>query len=302
MTSCFRVTLLGTGVPIPRPERFGPSTLIEAGEQTILIDAGRGATIRLFQLGVPIGRIDALLLTHFHSDHTVGIPDLWLTGWLGSYFAARKRPFHVIGPMGTQTLMRHLEAAYARDIEIRVEDEKLAREHAAITVKEFAADGPVYESGDLRIIAFTVDHGDAIKPAYGYRIEYQDRVAVVSGDTRYNENVVRYGTGVDLLIHEVATARPELLKEPHIQRIVDHHTSPQEAGRVFARTKPKLAAFTHLVMLASETIGPLSVEELIAATRETYAGPLEVGEDLTSFEIGHEISVRRYIEQATSRA
>lgn len=302
MTSCFRVTLLGTGVPIPRPERFGPSTLIEAGEQTILIDAGRGATIRLFQLGVPISRIDALLLTHFHSDHTVGIPDLWLTGWLGSYFAARKRPFHVIGPMGTQTLMRHLEAAYARDIEIRVEDEKLAREHAAITVKEFAADGPVYESGDLRIIAFTVDHGDAIKPAYGYRIEYQDRVAVVSGDTRYNENVVRYGTGVDLLIHEVATARPELLKEPHIQRIVDHHTSPQEAGRVFARTKPKLAAFTHLVMLASETIGPLSVEELIAATRETYAGPLEVGEDLTSFEIGHEISVHRYVEQATSRA
>ncbi|NOJ45996.1 MBL fold metallo-hydrolase [Bradyrhizobium archetypum] len=295
MTSLFRVTLLGTGVPIPRPERFGPSTLIEAGDQRVLIDAGRGATIRLFQLGVPMGRIDALLLTHFHSDHTVGIPDLWLTGWLSSYFAARKRPFHVIGPIGTQTLMRHLEAAYARDIEIRIADEKLAREHAAITVKEFAGDGPVYESGDLRIIAFTVDHGDAIKPAYGYRIEYQDRLAVVSGDTRYNENVVRYGEGADLLIHEVAMARLELLKEPHIRRIVDHHTSPQEAGRVFARTRPKLAVFTHLVMLASETVSPPSVEELVAATRETYAGPLEVGEDLMTLEIGDEIFVKRLL-------
>ena len=80
--SDFRVTLLGTGVPIPSPERFGPSTLIEAGDQKLLIDAGRGATIRLYQLKVPIGRIDALLLTHYHSDHTCGIPDVWLTGWL----------------------------------------------------------------------------------------------------------------------------------------------------------------------------------------------------------------------------
>ena len=94
------MTLLGTGVPIPSPERFGPSTLIEAGDHTLLIDAGRGATIRLFQIGVPIGKIDALLLTHFHSDHTVGIPDLWLTGWLGSYFGARQKPFHLIGQPG----------------------------------------------------------------------------------------------------------------------------------------------------------------------------------------------------------
>src|SRR6476661_5924960 len=238
----------------------------------------------MFQLGIPIGRINALLLTHFHSDHTVGIPDLWLTGWLSSHFAARKGPFHVIGPVGTSTMMRHLEAAYAADIEIRIEDEKLARENVAITVEEFASDGPVYETGDLRIIAFTVDHGDAIKPAYGYRIEYQGRVAVISGDTRYNANVLRYGESADLLVHEVAMARPELLVEGYIQRIVNHHTSPQEAGRVFAQTRPKLAAFTHLVMLASENVTAPTVEELIAATRETYTGPLVVGEDLMSFE------------------
>jgi len=289
----FRVTLLGTGVPIPRPDRFGPSTLIEAGDHTVLIDAGRGATIRLFQLGIPIGRIDALLLTHFHSDHTTGIPDLWLTGWLSSHFGNRRRPFNVIGPVGTAKLMHQLEGAYAQDIEIRVEDEKLAREHIAITVKEFTEAGIVCEAGDLRILAFTVDHGEAIKPAYGYRIEYQGRVAVISGDTRYNANVMRYGEGADLLVHEVAMARPKLLGEAYIQRIINHHTSPQEAGRVFTQTRPKLAAFTHLVMLASETVAEPTVEELIAATRETYAGPLEIGEDLMSFEIGETVIVRR---------
>jgi ribonuclease Z len=289
----FRVTLLGTGVPIPRPDRFGPSTLIEAGDHTVLIDAGRGATMRLFQLGIPIGQIDALLLTHFHSDHTVGIPDLWLTGWLSSHFGNRRRPFNVIGPVGSARLMHHLEAAYAQDIEIRVADEKLARDHAAITVKEFDEDGTVYQAGDLRVIAFTVDHGKAIKPAYGFRIEYQGRVAVISGDTRYNTNVLRHGAGADLLIHEVAMARPELLNEAYIQRIINHHTSPQEAGRVFTQTTPKLAAFTHLVMLASETVAEPTVEELIAATRETYVGPLEVGEDLMSFEIGETVTVRR---------
>jgi len=100
----FRVTLLGTGVPTPRPDRFGPSTLVEAGEQKLLIDAGRGAAIRLFQIGIPIGRIDALFLTHFHSDHTSGIPDIWLTGWLESHFGTRRRPFHVVGPTGVQSI------------------------------------------------------------------------------------------------------------------------------------------------------------------------------------------------------
>ena len=102
------------------------------------------------------------------------------------------------------------------------------------------------------MIAFEVDHGDVIKPAYGYRIEYAGRVAVISGDTRYNENVIKYGAGADLLVHEVAIARPELMKEAYIQRIVAHHTTPREAGVVFAQTRPKLAAYTHLVLLASE--------------------------------------------------
>src|SRR5256885_6379012 len=92
----FRVTLLGTASPSPRPDRMGPSTLIEAGSQKILIDAGRGVPVRLWQLRVPMGQVNALFITHFHSDHTSGIPDLWLTGWLSPPFRQRKMPFHLI--------------------------------------------------------------------------------------------------------------------------------------------------------------------------------------------------------------
>ena len=292
----FRVTLLGTGVPTPRPDRFGPSTLVQAGDQTLLIDAGRGATIRLYQLGVPMGRIDALLLTHYHSDHTVGIPDFWLTGWLQSHYAQRTAPLRVIGPTGAKNLMSNLEKAYAADIKIRIADEKLPPQGIALAVEEFAADGVVYEQNGVKVTAFEVDHGDVIKPAYGYRIDYGGRVAVISGDTRYNENVVKYGAGADLLIHEVAIARPELMSEAFIQRIMAHHTTAREAGMVFSRTAPKLAAFTHLVFLASEKIPAATLADLVAETRQTYGGPLEIGEDLMSFDIGETVVVRRGAE------
>jgi len=289
----FKVTLLGTGVPIPSPERFGPATLIEAGDQKLLIDAGRGAAIRLYQLGVPLGRIDALLLTHYHSDHTSGIPDVWLTGWLQSHFGARNKPFHVIGPVGARTLMENLERAYALDIEIRIADEKLKPAGIAVEVEEFVTDGVVYEKNGVRVIAFEVDHGDVIKPAYGYRIEYGGRAVVISGDTRFHPNVIAHGKGADLLIHEVAAARPELMKEAFIQRIVGHHTAPREAGRVFAQAAPKLAAYTHLVLLGSEQVSPVTLDELVAETRETYQGPLAVGEDLMAFEISDEVTIKR---------
>ena len=290
----FKVTLLGTGVPTPRPDRFGPSTLIQAGDQTLLIDAGRGATIRLFELGVPIGTIDALLLTHFHSDHTVGIPDLWLTGWLQSHFGTRASPLRVIGPRGTQRLMSHLEQAYADDITIRIEDEKLPPEGIAIDATEFDRDGVVYECNGVNVLAFEVDHGDAIKPAYGYCIDYGGRTVVISGDTRPNQNVLRYSVGAHLLVHEVAIVRPELASEPFIQRIMAHHTTALEAGQIFEHAKPKLAAFTHLVFLSSQSVPPASLENLLAETRKTYSGPLVIGEDLMSFEIGDTVTVVRH--------
>ena len=298
MTSLFRVTLLGTGVPIPSPERFGPCTLIEAGDQKFLIDAGRGATIRLYQLKIPIGRIDVQLLTHYHSDHTSCLPDVWLTGWLESYFGTRKSPYRVIGPTGAKRLMENLERAYADDIKIRVADEKLPLSGIATDVSEFDQDGPVYEKNGVKVIAFEVDHGDVIKPCYGFRIEFDGRVAVFSSDTRYNQNVIKYGKDADLLVHEVAMARPELMKEAYIQRIIGHHTTPYDCGRVFAQTKPKLAAFTHVVQLGSNEVPAPTVDEIIADVRKTYDGPLEVGEDLMSFDIGETVTMKRLMPRA----
>ena len=238
--SDFKVTLLGTGTPIPDLDRFGPSTLVEAGNQKLLFDAGRGATIRLRQISVSMGvimsKIDVLFLTHYHSDHTLGIPDLWLTGWLGG--GGRKEPFRLIGPVGAKSLMANLESAYALDIKIRLEDEKLPPEGIATVVEEFDKDGVVYDRDGVKVTAFTVDHGPAIKPAVGYRIDYKGHAVVISGDTRYDQNVIKYGIGVDLLIHEVCVVRPELLSNPYIKRVVDHHTTPREAGQVFSLAKP----------------------------------------------------------------
>jgi ribonuclease Z len=295
MTECdFKVTLLGTGVPIPSPDRFGPATLVEAGDQKLLFDAGRGAAIRLYQLGVPLGRINALLLTHYHSDHTSGIPDVWLTGWLQSHFGTRSKPFRVIGPVGARNLMENLERAYALDIKIRIADEKLKPAGIGVEVDEFVDEGPVYEANGVKVIAFEVDHGEMIKPAFGYRIEYDGRAAVISGDTRFNPNVITHSMGADLLIHEVAAAPPELMREAFIQRIIGHHTSPHEAGLVFAQAAPKLAVYTHIVQIASEHIAPVTLDALIAETRKTYDGPLVVGEDLMSFEIGEQVTIKRF--------
>lgn len=291
----FRVTLLGTGHPQPSPERFGPSTLVEAGGQRLLVDAGRGTTIRLWQLKVPVSAIDRLLLTHFHSDHTSGVPDLWLTGWLPPVWAgARKAAFGVTGPNGARRLMEGLQQAYAADIAIRLVDEKLPPTGIAVEVAEFDRDGVVYERDGLKVTAFEVDHGDAIKPAFGYRFDYRNRSAVLSSDTRYNENVIRYGRGADLLVHEVMAIRPALLEEPGIRHIMAHHTNPQDAGRVFAQARPKLAAYTHVILLASPRVPAMTADEVVAATRETYDGPLVVGEDLMSFEIGNTVAIRRF--------
>jgi ribonuclease Z len=291
----FKVTLLGTASPSPRADRFGPSTLVEAGDQKLLFDAGRGVPIRLRQLNVPLGKINVLFLTHYHSDHTSGIPDVWLTGWLAGAYARRTSPFHVIGPVGAKALMSNLEKAYALDIKIRLEDEKLPPEGIATVVEEFDKDGSVYEKNGVKVIAFAVDHGLAIKPAVGYRIEYKGRSVTISGDTRYDQNVIKYGTGSDVLIHEVGSARPELLATSiPVQRIIAHHTTPREAGTVFSQAKPKMAVYTHIVLQSSEKIPEPTLDDVVAETRQTYSGPLTVGEDLMSFEIGDTVTIRRY--------
>jgi ribonuclease Z len=285
-TSDFSVTLLGTGIPVPQPDRYGPATLVEVGGQKLLFDAGRGATIRLFQLQVPLRQVGPLFLTHLHSDHTVGIPDVWLSGWLGGPWARRTTPFRVVGPTGTKDLMAGLERAYAADIKIRIADEKYPAEGVRVIAEEFTAGGVVHDKDGVRVTAFEVDHGELIKPAYGYRVDYDGRSVVISGDTRFNNNVIKHGTAADLLIHEVAAVRPALLKDVQVQRVMAHHTSPQEAGRVFQLARPRLAVYTHLVLLARPGVPAVTPEEIVAQTRESYDGALVVGEDLMTFKVG----------------
>ena len=286
-----RVTLLGTGTPVPIPDRFGPSTLVEAGPEKLLFDCGRGCTIRLTQKHVPLRDVK-LFLTHLHSDHLNGIPDLWLTGWLGPPWGQRKTPLVMIGPVGTKNMADHLEQAFMPDILIRMADEKLPRDGIRFDAKDLTA-GIVYEANGVKVTAFEVDHGDEIKPCYGYRIDYRGRSVVLSGDTRYNQNVIKYGTGADLLIHEVAMAKPEVAQMEAAKRILAHHTSPQEAGRVFSAAKPRLAVYAHIS--AAGGAGPTAPQppDYIAATRETYSGPLEFGEDLMTINIGDEVTVER---------
>ena len=176
----FKATLLGTGIPVPQPERSGPATLVEAGRHKLLFDGGRGATTRLYQLKVPLRDVGPLFITHLHSDHVVGIPDLWLSGWLGGPWARRVTPFRVIGPSGTKDLMANLERAYAADIRIRMADEKYPAEGIRVIADEFSADGVVFDNDGVRVTAFEVNHGDLIKPAYGYRIDYDGRSVVMA--------------------------------------------------------------------------------------------------------------------------
>jgi ribonuclease Z len=280
----FRVTLLGTGGPDPDPNRFSASTLIEAGDQKLLIDVGRGATIRLQQLHIALSRIDVVFFTHYHSDHTIGLPDLLLTGWLPPAFGHRTAPLHVVGPVGAKNLLSGIATAYAADINGREAEQHLPPEGVAANVEEFTADGVVYEKDGVKVTAFTVDHG--IKPACGYRVDYDGRSVLLSGDTKLNDNVIAYGDGVDLLIHEVFTANAELLKNPAIQHILSIHTTPAQAGTVFARTHPKLAAYTHIGALGSPAAPAPTLADIVAETRQSYQGPLAVGEDLMSFNVG----------------
>jgi ribonuclease Z len=283
----FRVTLLGTGAPPPVLDRFGPSTLVEAGDQKFIFDAGRGAMQRLHQLGIPFAGITGLLLTHHHSDHVVGFVDLWLTGWIGRPWGNRQIPLRVWGPRGTNQMMEHLPLAFAVDLRVRSGSYPMA---GAKLDSEEIKEGVVYSHNGVTISAFEVDHGGEELPAFGYRIDYRGRSAVLSGDTTFNENLIDHAQGADLVVHEVTAVSGTAAESPaQLKRIGSNHTTPEQAGEVFARINPKLAVYNHLLLFGGAT-----AEDLIPATRKRYSGPLLVGEDLMQFDIGEDIEAQPF--------
>ena len=150
---------------------------------------------------------------------------------------------------------------------------------------------PIGAEADRRL----VDHGGLLEPAYGYRVDYRGRSVVISGDTRPSESLIRASAGVDVLVHEVIAAPVALLEQSETaRRVVGFHTLPEGAGRIFARVRPRLAVYSHVVLLTTDPAFPApAVTELVPRTRATYDGPLEVGEDLMAIELGREIRVRR---------
>ncbi len=281
-----RVTLLGTGVPTPVMERFGPGTLVEAGGEILLFDAGRGVLQRLFQLQTPLKKLRTVFLTHLHSDHVVGLPDLWLTGWLSGRPEA---PLRVWGPRGTKAMMTYLDLAFQYDIRIRLYDDRLPPE-GVVVLAEDIAEGAVYEHNGVKVTAIEVDHAP-IQPAFGYRIDYAGRAVVLSGDTRFSEHLIRHAQGTDVIVHEVLVAdmmRARSSGNPEsIEAVIAHHTTPEQAGEVFTRLQPKLAVYTHIIPVTA------TAKDVIPPTRRTYAGPLEVGEDLMVIDIGDKVTVHR---------
>ena len=283
----FRVTLLGTGAPPPSVERFGPSTLVELGREKFIFDAGRGAMQRLYQLGIPFSEITGVFLTHHHSDHVVGFPDLWLTGWIGRPWGKRREPLPVWGPAGTKEMMEHLPKAF--HVDIRVRSKSYLPDGVKLIAQEIS-EGGVFAKDGVTVTAFKVDHGGEDLPAFGYRIDYCGRAAVLSGDTTFNENLIAHARGSDLLVHEVtAVAGSAAENAEQLKRISSNHTTAQQAGEVFARVEPKLAVYNHLLLFGSAT-----ANNLIPATRPYYAGPLLIGEDLLQIDIGEGVHAKPF--------
>lgn len=277
-----RVTLLGTGSPVPSATRFGHSTLVQANGLNLVFDAGRGATIRLNQLGVPLGQVNGVFLTHFHSDHINGLSDLWMTGFIPA-LGGREGGFHLYGPEGVQHLGEGLMSTYELDVAVREADGEVDRESTTVVPHEFSQDGVIFEQDGVTVTMFEVEHdaNGAIKPAVGYRVDYGKSSVLISGDTRPTGNVITYGRNVDLLLHEVADFPDPTL--PVLQPVYSHHTNPQQAGQIFSQTKPAMAAYTHIVRGAPPQIPNVPLTTIVERTRESYDGPLTVGEDLMTF-------------------
>lgn len=272
------VVLLGTGTPRPDPKASGPATAVVVGKLVFLIDAGPGVELQLSAARLPINGVTALFVTHLHSDHTLGYPDLIFTSWV----MGRTSPLQAYGPHGLQTMTDHLIAAYEQDIKVRTEGlEHETPDGYKVSVHEIGP-GVIYDSAGVRVTAIRVPHGNWAE-AFAYRFDTPSRSILVSGDTRYNDDLVAYARGIDVLVHEAysaARARPELRPggDDWLKYLHEFHTSDIELGALATRIQPKLLILTHVIRMGATD------KDLLAGIRQGgFSGRVVVGHDLQQY-------------------
>ena len=270
-----QVVLLGTGTPIADPARSGPAVAVVVDAVPYLIDAGPGIMRRAatpYEMGVQglsTDRLSRLFLTHLHSDHTLGLPDLIFTGWM----MGRQEPLDIYGPAGTQAMVDHLLAAYAEDIRERVQGpEPAVAAGCEVQVTEIEP-GLVYEDRRVTVKAFAVDHGSW--PAFGFRFETPDRTIVISGDTASPRDNLEAYRDCDVLVHEVQSGVGLATRSPGWRRYHEaYHTCAADLAAVAAEVKPGLLVLYH------QLFHGVAEEALIAEIREGYEGRVVSGRDL----------------------
>jgi len=291
MAGGLNVILCGAGSPLPDPTRAGPCTIIQAGDQMLAIDAGSGSPRNFGPMGLPGGEIDAVFLTHFHSDHMDGLGELMLQRWAGGGHA---QALPVYGPPGVDAIVAGFNQAYALDVGYRVDhhgEPVLPRSGAGGEARVFPMPGPegalVYSADGLKVTAFPVDHAP-ISPALGYRFDYQGRSVMLTGDTIATPTLDTFARGVDVMVSEalspelvglLATAARRAGNErigTIMDDILDYHISPVQAAEIAQRAGAGYLLFTHIVP-------PLPVRLLEASflkgVSEAYGGPVQVGRD-----------------------
>jgi ribonuclease BN (tRNA processing enzyme) len=276
------VVMLGTGTPNPDPERSGPAVAVVVNQTAYLVDAGPGVMRRAAAAAqrhdlpaLRAARLGLVFLTHLHSDHTVGLPDVIHTGWV----AERSAPLRLIGPPGTVAMAAHLTEAWRADIENRTGG---LQPHTAdgwrVEATDIAAGGVVYRDSNVVVTAIPVQH-DGWEQAYGYRFETGDRVFVISGDTRPTESIVDACRGCDVLLHEVYSTTGFATRTPAWQSYhADAHTSTAELAALAGRARPRLLVLYH--QLYWGTSDPDLLQELRAAG---YTGPAVSASDLDRY-------------------
>jgi len=274
------VILLGTGMPVPDPHAQGPAIAVTVGARIFLFDAGAGVERQMSAAGLPVrkGPLTSVFLTHLHSDHTLGLPDVILTSWV----MGRSAPLRIVGPRGTRSMVRNILAAWSEDIHVRTEGlEHDARGGQAARVIETDG-GVVYDSAGVRITAIPVPHG-IWKHAFGYRVDAPGRTIVISGDTAPSVALERAARDADLLIHEVyPEVRLKAEDRPGgadwVRYMRSFHTSDHELGALCLRARPRHLVLVHIVRMGGTD------EELMAGIRAGgFTGPVTIGHDLDRY-------------------